>query len=123
MLNRFRGCGAAGEVSLAGGGIALIAPCALRIPVPGLNKQFGILAIADRLPSCGKYFAHGGRIDEFIYRARRQTINPGSEGLGWDKRVSCMSRSGINPDGVNGRRWCGLRLRCGLRHEAQYDDE
>ena len=93
----------ADEVAFA----ARVAPRALRIPVPGLDKQFGVLPIGDRLPSGCKHLVHDRVGKKLVGGSGVEPIDACPKCLGWNKGVDYMARSGINPNGLGGEKGTG----------------
>ena len=53
----------------------------LRIPVPGLDRQLGILAIGHRLPARGEHSFQCSRREVMIDGLRRNTVNSRTQSL------------------------------------------
>src|ERR1700747_3696422 len=74
MANRFPGCCAACEIALA----RRIAPSTLRVPVPGFDRELGVLAISYCLPSRRENRFERGLGQVFLNCRRWHSINPGT---------------------------------------------
>ena len=86
------------EISL----FARLTPCALRIPVPGLNGEFGILAVRDGLPA-GSQSTAQIRLDQVVVDGFcRNAIDSGAERFVWAKAIRGVFRSDIDVDGLGG---------------------
>src|SRR3954468_20480936 len=73
-----------------------IAPLAFGIPMPGLNKQFGVLAITDRAPSRFKNLFDLVRPEENIRSVAWNTIESCTQSLNRAERVRHVAWSGID---------------------------
>src|SRR5689334_13329974 len=82
------------EVALAG----RVAPGSFRIPMPGLNKQLGVLPIADRTPPCLKNLLYLVRPEKDVGCVGGNTIHRGTQGTKRAERVCDMTRSCIDAD-------------------------
>ena len=110
VTNGFGGNCRAGEVSF----VPRFAPGAARVPMPGLDGELGVVAIADGLPAR----SHGSsqirlgqaRIDRF----RRNTINACPQRLIGTKMVCRVRRSYVDLDALR-------RGLCEEKHEDNYE--
>src|ERR1035437_5922992 len=88
--------GVSGEISPA----RWIAPCALRIPMPGLHKQICVLAIADRAPTSREDLLNLVGTKEDVGRIAGDTIDGGSQGIDRAEFIHHVARSRVDSDGL-----------------------
>src|ERR1700751_3021407 len=98
MANHFGGRGVAGEVPFA----RWIAPFALRIPMPGLHEEFGVLPVADGAPASGKDLLDLVGPEEYIGGVAGDAIDGGAKGVRWGEGIDDVVGSGIDADGLRG---------------------
>ena len=108
MANGLTEGGAAGEITFARG----IAPRALRIPVPGFHVKFGVLAVADRLPSGGEHLLDRWLDESFVRGAVREPVDAGAQGLRGDDRVGRMARRSVDANRLSAQGRCEQKENC-----------
>ena len=92
------GRGRAGEVALAG----RIAPCALRVPVPGFDREVRVLAVGDGLPSGFEDWRECLLSEVVVDRIDGDTIDAGADRVA---RIDGVDRSGgVDAYGLRGQR-------------------
>src|ERR1700722_527105 len=69
--------GASREVTFAG----RIAPRTLRVPVPSLHVEFGVLAVADRLPTGGQNLLDRRFYKGLVRCSGRKPVDASAQGL------------------------------------------
>src|SRR6516164_5462138 len=84
------------EVALA----PRIAPCAIWVPMPSLDRQLGILAIGYRLPSGGKDGLERGLAKILFDRRRRHAIDACAESLRRNERIRGVLWSRVDHNGL-----------------------
>src|SRR5882672_762985 len=94
MTNEVAGFGVADKVSLS----ASLAPLSLRIPVPRLHMQLGVLTIADRLPTRGEDLVHDGFGENLIGGCGADAIDSRSERHVWNKGLHDVTWGDVNPN-------------------------
>src|SRR6185503_17658159 len=104
MAYRLGGRRAAGEVALAAG----VAPGPLRVPMPGLDVQLGVLAIGDGLPAGRQYVPDEGFGEELVGRRPWDAIDAGAQGALGNEAVRLVARRNVDAHRVGGVR----RRRC-----------
>src|SRR5580692_9509517 len=87
---------AADEVALP----CRVAPGPLRIPMPGFDVQFGVLAVGHGLPAGGENLFDGVVHEEFVGGSVGETIDAGTQGFGWFDGVGGMTRGGVYVNGL-----------------------
>src|SRR5215469_432692 len=75
-----------------------IAPLSFWVPVPGLNKQVGVLAITDNAPSCRQDLPDLVGPKEGIRGIARHTIHSGTQSIERSEDVHHMGWSGVHSD-------------------------
>ena len=89
-------CGRASEVAFFAG----LTPCALRIPMPGLNGEFGVVTVGNRLPA-GSQSAAQIRLDQVVVNCLgRDAIDAGTESFVGTKAIGGAVRRDIDVDGL-----------------------
>ena len=91
-----------GEVALA----FRIAPGALRVPVPGFDEEFGVLAVTDSLPSGGEDLAEVRLAEEWVEGLGGEAVDARAEGLRGREAIGGVGGSDVDVD-VLGGEGCG----------------
>src|SRR3979490_1671362 len=97
--NKIRGWGIAREVDL----IARLAPCALRIPIPGFDVEFRVLPIGDGLPARGQHLLEDRVRKKLVSCRSRYAIDTGAQRFRGTKRIARVFRSDIHMQGLGSR--------------------
>src|SRR5579864_8717855 len=92
-----------------------IAPLAIRIPVPGFDHEFGVLAVGDGLPSGIEDFLQQRIFEQMVGTACAQTINGGAERMHGTVCIGDVGGVGIDCNFLS----C-CRSRC-PQHSTGYD--
>src|SRR5437868_432069 len=96
VTNKLRWCCIANEIAL----IAWLTPSTLRIPVPGLDIEFGILPIGDGLPSRGEDSLEDRLREELVRGHSRDAVNSSAQSFRRAKGIGRVIRCDIYMDGL-----------------------
>ena len=107
MANEVAGLGVADEISFAAG----VTPCSLRIPVLGFDKQFGVLPVAESLPTGREHLLHNRFGKQFVGGRNVDAIDTRPQGFGGNECIDSVSRRGIHANYLSkaDRKRCGTR--------------
>ena len=94
VADQFRGSGIAPKIPLA----QRIAPRSFWIPVPGLHKQLGVLAVTHHSPSSLENLLHLVGREEHVRRIAGNAIHSGSQCVRWTESVYKVAGCHIDSD-------------------------
>src|SRR5579864_3259213 len=92
MANWLTQSGASCEITLARG----ITPRALRVPVPSFHVKFGVLTVADRLPSRGEHLLDRWLDESFVRGPVGEPVDASAEVRRGDDQVVRMTRHRVD---------------------------